>query len=127
MSAYVLDSNFIIRASYQHTAEHDFLIKIIDADSQLYVPTVVVAEALTKANQAEQEQLEALLAIAMVKNCDLVIAKKAAELRALSLKKRKVYLLDCIIAATAELEEAVLVSNNVADYKSLPIKIRNFT
>lgn len=124
-NSYVLDSNFIIRASYKDNPEHKFILQILKTASFI-IPTIVVAEVLARVNDLEQQQLLAFLEISRVIDLDLSLAQQAADLRKQSLKKKKAYLLDCIVAATALKTKSILLTNNVKDYISFPIQLKSF-
>ncbi|MBU0579356.1 PIN domain-containing protein [Patescibacteria group bacterium] len=121
----MLDSNFIIRAFHKNNPEHIFLKKII-GKNQIFIPTIVVAEVLTKVNHEEKRSLNALLEFSQLVDLDFMLAEKAAQIRYQTLKKKKVFLLDCIVAATVFKTKSVLLTNNTKDYLALSIKLKSF-
>lgn len=126
---YVLDSNFIIRASYGENPEHHFIKQTLATPpltAHFIIPTIVVAEVLTQVNAVEQEYLLAFLEISQVVDLDLSLAQKAAQLRKQSLKKKKSYLLDCVVAAVAIEKQATLLTNNIKDYTNFDLEIKSF-
>lgn len=123
--SYVLDSNFIIRAAYQDNPEHKFIRKIIKT-ADFIIPTIVVAEVLTQINKLERKQLMSFLEISQVVELDLRLAIQAAELRKESLKKKKAYLLDCIVATVALETNSILLTNNFKDYNGFQLKLKSF-
>lgn len=120
---YLLDTSVIIRSFYNGTVENKFANVLMQKDL-LRISIVSLSEVLVKANIKEKTKLKKLLKILEPVNIDLIIAEKAAYLRKESLKTKKVFLLDCFIAATAMVNNFTLVTNNKQDFKFNNLKVK---
>lgn len=91
---------------------------------ELVLSTVCVSEFLVGASEEDRSRFELLLGELEVLPVDLAVAREAAEYRRKFLRKKKRnFLLDCFLAATAKVHNLTLVTHNTADYPMRDIKI----
>ncbi len=120
---YLLDTNILIElmAGKERWVEK---VKRWLEDGEIMINSIVVAEFLSKASQLEREKLKLLTTRLGVISIDEVIGEVAGNYRQQFLnKKNKVYLLDCLMAATAKVCNLILVTRNVADYSMKDIEV----
>lgn len=87
---------------------------------EIAISAVTVAEIVSKASKEEKEKLDLLASKFGILAIDQVVAEIAGQYRQdFARKKKRVYLLDCFIAATAKLYNLTLVTRN---YKDFPMK-----
>lgn len=120
---YVVDTNIIIYTLAGVKAAVWAMKKLEDDDIEVYYSTIVEAELFSfhELTLKQKSKIRGILDIGEIVDVDSKVALKAAELRALSKKdyNRKLKLPDAIVAATALLLSAVLVTRNVEDFKHL--------
>ena len=135
-SKYVIDTNVIID-TMQGIPEAANFMEMVDANksqsqSQILYSVVVEAELFSSHLLTEEDKIDLrqLLNIGEIIDVDSEVALKAAELRSLSRKlyQRKMKLPDALVAATAFLYSATLVTRNIDDFKHLQehgLRLRN--
>ena len=95
----------------------DFLCSVI-TEAELFSTTI---------SEQVQKNIEGLLSEAEIVEVSSDIARKAGEIRAKGYDKGyKIKLPDAIIAATAIVENAIVVTNNMADFRKVS-QIENLT
>ena len=122
---FLLDTNVILEAFWgkQPTAK---LVKNWIKQGKIAISAISVGEILSKASKEEKEKLSLLIRRFGVLAVDEVVASIAGEYRhQFSRKKKKAYLLDCFIAATAKLHSLILVTRNIKDYPMKNIQVIN--
>lgn len=122
---YLLDTNIIIESflGKQPTAN---LVKAWIQKGEIAISAITVAEILSKASLLEKEKLRLLTSRFGILPIDEVTAEIAGNYRQrFSAKKKRVYLLDCLIAATAKLYNLQLITRNTKDYPMKDIKVVN--
>lgn len=120
---YLPDANVFIKALYGVEPDASFLRKAIEK-KRLYVSVVSIAEFFAKTSQKEKEKFEQLLAMFPNLPVDLEVAKLAAEYRTQFLRKRRrIFLLDCFLAAQAKINHLTLVTNNRSDFPMKDVKV----
>lgn len=119
---YLPDANIFIRAAKGDDVESDFLNTAIKK-KQIVISTVVIAEFLVKAGEAEEKTFKELLSFFPIISIDSEVAQLAAQYRKESLKIKRVQMLDCFLAAQAKLKGLVLVTNNKSDFPMKDIKV----
>ena len=123
MKKFLPDSNVFIRASKGFEAELTFLNKQIKRN-ELIVSVVAIGEFYAKATEPEKQIFDDLIARFGVLEIDETIAKLAGDYRSEFLRKSKrVYLLDCFLAAQAKINKLTLVTCNKADFPMKDVKI----
>ncbi|MBL7078320.1 type II toxin-antitoxin system VapC family toxin [Candidatus Shapirobacteria bacterium] len=123
MKLYLIDTNVLIYALAGKNPWAKWVERWIGA-KQLVLSSIVVAEFLTSATDSEAKIFEALLDRFGSLPVDTTVARLAADYRKRFQKKgRKLKLPDCLIAATAKLYRATLVTFNSKDYPMKDIKI----
>lgn len=133
-SKYVIDTNVVID-TMQGIPEAANFMEIVDANksqSQMLYSVVAEAELFSSHLLTEEDKIDLrqLLNIVEIIDVDSDVALKAAELRSLSRKlyQRKMKLPDALVAATAFLYSATLVTRNIEDFKHLQehgLRLRN--
>lgn len=116
------DTNIFILGLKGNEPEAAFLRKAIE-NNRLCISVVVLGEFLSKVGNEDAEDFSRLLSKFEVLSLDKETAIVAAQLRRDSLKKKRVYLLDCFLAAQAKLHSLTLVTNNKADFPMKDIKV----
>lgn len=116
------DTNIFILGLQGHNPEATFLKKAIQS-KRLCISVVVIGEFLSKVRDENAEAFYILLNIFEVLPIDREVATVAAQLRQVGLKTKRVYLLDCFLAAQAKLNNLTLVTNNKADFPMRDIKV----
>lgn len=121
---YLLDTNVIINfleASLPENAMSEMKI-IVDNRPQVSVITKMETLGFNFLSAFEQESMETFINYSEVKNINNEIVNKTIELR----KQKKISLPDAIIAATAIVNNRVLITRNVKDFSHIEeIKILN--
>ncbi len=121
---YLLDTNVIINfleASLPENAMSEMKI-IVDNRPQVSVITKMETLGFNFLSAFEQESMETFINYSEVKNINNEIVNKTIELR----KQKKISLPDAIIAATAIVNNLVLITRNVKDFSHIEeIKILN--
>ncbi len=91
--------------------------------NSLVISSVVAAEYLSGASENEELSLKLLADKTNILPVDLVVAEVGAKYKkTFSQKTKKVWLSDCLIAATCKVYGATLVTDNVQDYPMKDIK-----
>lgn len=120
---YLLDTNILLEAflGKEPTAS---LMKNWIINGRIALCPVSVAEILSKATGEEKEKINILVQKFGVLSIDEKVAEIAGNYRfEFSRKAKKVYLLDCFIAAIAKKHNLILVTHNVKDYPMKDIEI----
>lgn len=120
---YVVDTNIIIYTLKGLRNAIEVMEKLEDNDIEVYYSTIVEAELFSFHELTEEQRVKirGILELGEIIDVDSEIALKAAELRALSKKdyQRNLRLPDAIVAATAFVCSAVLVTRNIGDFDHL--------
>jgi len=120
---YLPDTNIFIRALYGHEPEAGFLVGEISKNN-IAISVIVIGEFYPKAEGAELRSFNKLLDHLSVIPLDSESAKTAGLYRKKYLRKaKKVFLLDCFLAAQAKINNLVLVTNNTTDFPMKDIKV----
>ncbi|EKD57303.1 MAG: hypothetical protein ACD_57C00349G0004 [uncultured bacterium] len=121
----LLDTNILIEA-FRGTEPTASLVKKWIKEGNIAISVITVAEFLVNANKEEKEKLSLVLTKFAPLAVEQTIAEIAAEYRReYSRKSKRVYLIDCLIAATAKLYNLTLVTKDTKDYPMKDIKIIN--
>lgn len=125
MDSYLIDTNIVIytlQSKEEHKKVVNFMDKIYDDDKiDVLYSVVVEAEVFSRELAQEvKEKVDILLSEARIVKVDSDIARKAGEIRA----KGKalgysIKLPDALIAATAIIENATLVTHNPDDFRKI--------
>lgn len=120
---FVVDTNIVIYTLKGIEKIVKVMEKLEDDNIELYYSTIVEAELFSFHELTEEQRVKirGILDLGEIIDVDSEIALKAAELRALSRKnyQRKLKLPDAIVAATASVHSAVLITRNVEDFNFL--------
>lgn len=114
---YTLDANAIIYY-LKGDARAALLNNLFAQSASLYVSAITDAELFSFSNLDEEEAaaIEQALQLLSIIPVDTKIARMAVELR----RERRIELADALIAATAPLPVASLVTGNVDDSRNIP-------
>ena len=115
---YTFDTNAIIYFLKDDPAAVRRLRKIFLADAPIFVSAITEAELFSRPNLTlgESERLEKILGTVVIIPADSRIARLAGALR----RTYKIKLPDGIIAATALLTGATLITRNIRDFRLIP-------
>jgi predicted nucleic acid-binding protein len=120
---YLVDTNIVIYTLKGEKEAVEAMESFEGETIELFYSTIVEAELFSFHQLTENQKIKIrqLLDLGEIIDVDSDVALKAAELRALSSKQynRKLKLPDALIAATAFLTSAILVTRNVDDFKHL--------
>lgn len=119
---YLIDTNILILGFAGKDPEARFLRRAIESDL-VRVSVVTAVEFFTRATPKEVRAMNKLLVAFPVLEINLKTSRLAADYRRKFLKKTRVSLLDCLIAAQAKEHKLVLVTNNKADFPMKDIKV----
>lgn len=123
MKKFLPDSNIFIKATKGFEAELKFVNKQIEKN-ELIISVIVIGEFYTKATDSEKQMFDNLVARFGVLEVDEAVAKLAGNYRREFIRKSKrVYLLDCFLAAQAKLNNLTLVTHNKIDFPMRDIKV----
>jgi predicted nucleic acid-binding protein len=120
---YILDTNIVIYILKGEKRVVEAIEKLEEDNIEVYYSTIIEAELFSFHELTEEQRVKirGILDLGEIIDVDSEIALKAAELRALSKKnyQRNLKLPDALVAATAIVYSAVLVTRNVADFSHL--------
>ncbi|HUW65601.1 MAG TPA: type II toxin-antitoxin system VapC family toxin [Spirochaetia bacterium] len=120
---YLVDTNIVIYILNGVEEVVGLAEKFEDDNIEVYFSTIVEAELFSfhELTQEERIKIRDILNLGEIVDVDSEVALKAADLRSLSRKtyQRKLKLPDAIVAATAILCSAVLVTRNIEDFYHL--------
>ncbi len=117
------DTNVLINYFEGKEPDRSFVVDLITED-RLSISPITVAELRPNQTKEEKEQLTELVINSHIFPVDVEIALQAGTYRQeFSRKTKKVYLIDCLIAATCKVHNLTLVTNNLQDYPMKDIKI----
>ena len=117
------DSNIFIRAFQKKEKEATFLNKAI-AQNKLAISVIVIAEFFPRALPEELIAFYKLLDTFQIIEIDRKIAEVAGQYRKEFIRKTKrIFVIDCFLAAQAKVHSLILVTNNRPDFPMKDIKI----
>ncbi|KKU91135.1 MAG: PilT protein domain protein [Microgenomates group bacterium GW2011_GWA1_48_10] len=120
---YLPDTNVLINYFAAQEPDRSLIISLITED-QLALSPLTIAELRPKNSDGEIKQLNELIANSKIFATDVEIGLQAGKHRQeFSNKIKKVYLIDCLIAATCKVNGLTLITNNLKDYPMKDIKI----
>lgn len=120
---YLVDTNILIYAAIGKEPVASLFTNWLD-ENKIVLSVVVISEFLAGTKPEENFRLEVLLEQVLILDVDLPIARVAADYRAsFSRKKNTPLLLDCFLAATAKINNLILVTHNTTDFPMQDIKI----
>lgn len=122
-SMYLPDSNVLILAFKNHEPEATFLRRQILKRS-IVISVVAIAEFLVNATEEQEERFDNLIKEFKTLEIDEQTARIAAKYRKhYSRKSKRIFLIDCFLAAQAKVHNLILVTNNRSDFPMKDIKI----
>lgn len=122
-SMYLPDSNVLILAFKNHEPEATFLRRQILKRS-IVISVIAIAEFLVKATEEQEERFDNLIREFKIVEIDEQTARTAAKYRKqYSQKSKRIFLIDCFLAAQAKVHNLILVTNNRPDFPMRDIKV----
>ena len=115
------DTNIFILGLKGKQPEANFLARAISAN-KLAISVIAVGEFLAKAEGEGRKSFMKLMERFGTLIIDEQTAQIAADYRKISLKTKRVQMLDCFLAAQAKLHNLTLVTNNKADFPMKDIR-----
>lgn len=123
MKKFLPDSNIFIKASKGFEVELTFVNNLIER-GELIISVIAVGEFYAKSTESERRMFDNLVAQFGVLEIDERVAKIAGDYRKEFLRKSKrVFLLDCFLAAQAKINNLTLVTGNISDFPMKDIKV----
>lgn len=120
---YLPDTNIFILALKSKQPDASFLQKAI-SQKELVISTIVVGEFYSQNSEEDGKKFESILKYFQILSVDENTAKLAGEYRKQFLRKSKrIFLLDCFLAAQAKLNDLTLVTHNKTDFPMKDIKV----
>lgn len=120
---YLPDTNIYIYGLLKEKPYSDLLEKWY-SKKELAISTISIAEYLAKVDSEDQKIFDDLLSFICIFPVNISVARQAALYRKQSLqKKKKVFLLDCMLAATAKVYNCTFVTVNTSDFPMKDIKV----
>lgn len=121
----LLDTNVIIDTFSGKEPLASHVRQWIESGS-IALSAVSIGEIISKASKEEMEKLDLLVSKYGVLPIDDVVARIAGNYRKeFSRKEKRVFLMDCFIAATAKLYNLKLATRNVRDFPMKDIEVIN--
>lgn len=120
---FLADTNVILNFFKGKEPDKSFLTNLL-SKNDLFISPINIAEISAFDNKDEQESLKKFITLGKVTPIDEKTALTAGDYRKkFSGKTNKVYLLDCLIAATCKIHSLTLLTNNTPDYPMKDIDI----
>lgn len=117
------DANVLIRFLNSTEPDKSYLEELLK-ENQLFISPITIAEVGAKATTEQERDLRGLIGLGTVVSIGEDIGFVAGSYRQqFSGKTKKVYLLDCLVAATCKVYGLTLVTNDLKDYPMKDIKI----
>lgn len=120
---FLADSNVLIRFLKSEEPDKSFLGELLKRN-ELFISPINIAEAKAKATKEQEQDLNEFLRLGTTLLIDEELGFVAGDYRReFSSKTKRVYLLDCFIAATCRVHSLTLITNDLKDYPMKDIKI----
>lgn len=124
MSLYLVDSDAVIDYLQDVSATADMIEGLYDQGDKICVCDVVLAEVYSGLDPAEYTRAELLLGGLTFVETSREAAKRAGEWRYVFRRQgRQLSTTDALIAATAVLHQATLVTGNVSDFPMTEVSV----
>ena len=109
----LIDTDIAIDHFHGNQSAHDFFAQTLASGDALYISVITLTELLAGMRSGEEELTEKLLSLFTVIDVDNAIGRKAGEYLRRYSRSHNVDLGDALIAATAAMMEAELVTRNI--------------
>lgn len=120
---YLLDTNILLETFWGKEPIAS-TVKNWIKEGKIALCPICIAEILSKASREEKEKLKLLQNQFEVLPIDATVAEIAGNYRFdFSRKSKKIYLLDCFVAACAKLYNLKLVTHNLKDYPMEDVEV----
>lgn len=120
----VIDTDVLIDHFHNVQAATDYIARSLLADGELFISSVSVAEILAGMRPGEEELTEALFDLFTVQPADEAVARIAGAYLHQFARTYRLELGDALIAATAKMLGAELITRNTRHYPMTDIVIR---
>lgn len=120
----LIDTDILIDHFHNVAAATEFVARILLEDGQVLISIVSVIEILAGMQQGEEDDTEALFALFTIVTADEPVARIAGRYLNQFGKSSAMDLGDAVIAATAEVYDAELITRNVRHYPMHDIVVR---
>ena len=126
MQFFLPDTNIFIYA-FKGIEPYSTFIESLIKENKLVISSVVIAEFLAGSLKNEELPMRQLMDKFEILPVDALVAEKAGEYKKkYSQKTKKVWLVDCFMAATCKVFGATLITSNRNDYPMDDIDIKSF-
>ena len=119
----LIDTDIAIDHFHGNKYAHEFFSKTLESGDALYISVVTLTELLAGMRSGEEELTERLVSLFTVIDVDNATGRKAGEYLRKYSRSHHLELGDALIAATATLMNAELVTRNVKHYPMADIRI----
>jgi predicted nucleic acid-binding protein len=121
----LIDTDIAIDHFHGHQAAHDFFTEALASGEILAISVVTLTELTAGMRFGEEERTEKLLELFTILDVDEVIGRKAGDYLRQYNRSHRVELGDALIAATAALSKAELVTRNLKHYPMTDILVHS--
>lgn len=120
----VIDTDVLIDHFHNVRAATDYIVRALLEDGELFISSVSVAEILAGMRPGEEDLTEALFELFTIQPSDEAVARMAGAYLNRYARTHRMELGDALIAATAKVLDAELVTRNVKHYPMTDIVVR---
>ena len=120
----LVDTDVLIDHFHGVTAATEYVSSALLEDGELFISIISIAEILTGIRQGEEDDTEALLALFSIVEADEAIARLAGKYLNEFQKSHALDLGDALIAASAKVLDAELVTRNARHYPMQDLALR---
>lgn len=119
----LIDTDIAIDHFHGHRAALEYFTQTLVAGETLGISVISLTEILAGMRTGEKERTESLFGLFAILEVDEGIARKAGEYMGLYRRSRQIELADALIAATAFVTGAELVTHNIKHYPMPDVKV----
>jgi len=124
MASEILDTDILVDHFHGHAAATTYIGTALHAGTEVYISVVSVTELLAGMRPGEESKTEQLLGLFWKQDVTESIAKIAGSYLNQFAESHHIELADALIAATARVLNATLVTRNLKHYPMTDIAIR---
>ncbi len=121
----LIDTDIAIDHFHGHQPAHDFFAEALASGEKLAISVVTLTELTAGMRSGEEARTEKLLGLFTILEVDEAIGRKAGDYLRQYSNSHHVELGDALIAATAALSEAELVTRNLKHYPKIDILVHS--
>lgn len=119
----LIDTDIAIDHFHGHRAALEYFIQTLIEGETLAMSVISLTEILAGMRTGEREQTEKLFELFVILDADEQIARKAGEYLNLYRRTNQIELGDALIAATASMSGAELVTRNLKHYPMADVQV----